>query len=253
MKKSINLYFNYENPVKEKIEKIKEVGYDEFFTGVYDDGLDMSFQEQCTFAKTVGLECTMIHCRYDENLIHYFWEDCLQGEDLLFDYCSQIRKAKGLTKNFVVHLNADKNQKQSNIGLKRIEKMLQVCEECGLNLCIENLYSETEIPYIFKNINHNRLKICFDIGHKNYLTPNFEVLKIFHKYVEVVHVHDNHGIKDEHLICGKGNIDWKLFIKELKKIPNIVLSAEVKYGDGDCTKFLKEVFDGLSMIENFLK
>ena len=253
MKKSINLYFNYENPVKEKIEKIKKVGFDEFFTGIYDEGFDMSFEKQCSFAKNIGLECTMIHCQYDENLLHYFWEDCLQGEDLLFNYCLQIRKAKGLTKNFVVHLNSDKNQKQTTIGLKRIEKLLQVCEECDLNLCIENLYSETEIPYIFKNINHNRLKICFDIGHKNFLTPNFEVLKNFYKDIEVVHLHDNYGIKDEHLICGKGNIDWKMFAKELKKIPNIVLSAEVKCGDSDCAKFLEDVFDSLVMIENFLK
>ena len=36
MKKSVNLYFNYDIDTKEKIDKIKELGYDELYTGMYD-------------------------------------------------------------------------------------------------------------------------------------------------------------------------------------------------------------------------
>lgn len=249
MKKSIGLYFDNSKCVSKKIELVKKIGFDEFFTDIYDEGEDLSLKEQCEFAMSLGLKCTMIHCLYYEPDLHYFWELGDKGDEICEKYCKQIKSVKGLTKNFVVHLNADKNQKQSEIGIKRINKMLSVCDECEINLCVENLYSETEIPYIFKNINHKRLKICFDTGHKNFLTPNFEVVKNYFKYVEVLHLHDNHGITDEHLICGNGNIDWKKFAKELKLISNVTLSCEAKNKDMEMDNFLKKVYSSLVLIE----
>ena len=54
MKKSINLYFNKKEASKEKLLKIKEFGFDEFFTGICEDGEDLSVEEQCVFAKKLG-------------------------------------------------------------------------------------------------------------------------------------------------------------------------------------------------------
>lgn len=252
MKKSIGLYFNNNKLEKDKLLKIKEIGFDEFFADIFDMGEDLSLKDQCEFAKSIGLKCTMIHCLYYEPDLHFFWEECARGDKICDDYCNQIRKIKGLTENFVVHLNADKNQSQSKVGLKRIKQMLAVCEEIKVNLCIENLYSETEIPYIFENINHKRLKICYDVGHQNFLTPNFEILKNYHAYIEVLHLHDNHGISDEHLICGYGNINWASFAKDLKLLPNIVLSAEIRQNNYYGEEFLKDAYNSLAMIENLI-
>lgn len=252
MKKSVGLYFNNSKLEYKKIELVKRIGFDEFFSDIYDEGEDLSLKQQCEFGKSLGLNCTMIHCLYNEPDLHYFWEIGDNGDEICEKYCNQIRLIKGLTKNFVVHLNANKNQKQSLIGIERIRQMLSVCDQCDINLCIENLYSETEIPYIFNNIKHEKLKICFDTGHKHFLTPNFEVIKNFYKYVEVLHMHDNHGKSDEHLICGRGNIDWKNFAKELRVIPNIVLSCEARSVDADMDEFLREVYNSLTLIEQYM-
>ena len=256
MKKSINLYFDNHELAKDKLLKIKAAGFDEFFTGLYAKQPDWSVEKQCAFAKTLGLPCTMIHCSYYEPDLHYFWEDGIFGDKICQDYCSQIRRSCGLTKNFVVHLNAEKEQKQSLIGLQRIKQMLAVCEECNMNLCVENLYSATEIPYIFKHIQHEKLKICFDVGHKNFLTPDFEILKDYHEFVAVLHLHDNHGKADEHLACGLGNVDWRKFATELRLIPSVVLSCEVKKKETDMLDnqaYLQKVLEGLLLIESYLK
>lgn len=249
MKKSVNLYFNKAIDTKEKIKAIKDAGFDEFFTGIKDDTESLSVYDQCKLGFGFGLKCTMIHCLYYEPQLHCFWESGKDGDLLCDDYCAQIEKAKGLTENFVVHLNAHKDQEQTEIGITRLKKMLKVCEKCGINLCIENLYSETEIPYIFERIKHDKLKICFDVGHKNFLTPNFQLMENFHKHVAVLHLHDNHGKADEHLICGKGSIDWKKFAGQLKLVPNIVLSAEVKQKNADIN-YLRDVYESLSMIDS---
>jgi len=49
-----------------------------------------------------------------------------------------------------------------------------------------------------------------------------------------VHVHDNHGVKDEHLWPGEGNIDWPAAIGALKKLsspPATVLEVSQKFFD----------------------
>lgn len=230
-KTSINLYYNTKLDSKCKIDLIKKLGFDEFFTGVYDAHETMTAIEQIVYAKSLGLKCTMLHCSYTEQDLNDFWFDNEIGDRVFNSYVEQIRTHKGLMDNFVVHLNGSFNSPLTEFGLDRIRKLLEICEECNTNLCIENLYSDEEIPYIFRNISHPRLKICFDTGHRNFLTPNFDVLEDYGKYVTVLHIHDNHGETDEHIVCGEGTIDWEEFAQQLAKYPEIVLSAEVKTND----------------------
>lgn len=249
MKKSINLYFNKTETTKCKLEKIKEVGFDEFFTGFCGNDEDLSVEEQCVFAKKLGLDCTMIHCRYFEPTMHFFWEKGTIGDQICEEYCDQIRRVKGLTRNFVVHLNASKEQKPSMYGVKRVKKILEVCDECNINLCVENLYSTKEFPYLLKHVNHERLKMCFDTGHKNFLTPNADFLKKFKDKIQVLHIHDNNGERDEHLICGEGTIDWESFASEISAITGIVLCAEIKVA-GAFDVILKKTLESLNAIED---
>ena len=49
-----------------------------------------------------------------------------------------------------------------------------------------------------------------------------------------MHVHDNHGLKDEHLWPGNGTIDWPSTIEALKALetpPAIVLEISNKLDD----------------------
>ena len=177
MKKSVNLYFSYDIDTQTKLDTIKKLGYDEFYTGIYDKPETLKFDEQINYAKQIGLDCSMVHCSYYEPNLDNFWLDNQIGEQVFRSYLEQIKKCKGITKNFVVHLNGSKQCIVSEIGIQRIKKLLSECEKYDINLCIENIYTYKEIPYIFKNIKHKNLKICFDIGHKNFLTPNFDIIK----------------------------------------------------------------------------
>lgn len=67
------------------------------------------------------------------------------------------------------------------------------------------------------------LKICIDTGHahKEGLRVKNPIRAYLEKFKErIVHFHidDNHGESDEHLIPGKGNINWKDFRKAVSKL-----------------------------------
>lgn len=231
MLKSVNVYFNPNIPTFEKLDKIKELGYDEYFTGIDRGPETVSMKKELEYAKKLGLKATMIHCKYDGKILDNFWKSNIIGTYIRLYYSFQMRKAKGYTSNFVVHLHGSKNAVTSDIGIKRIKKLLKVAHKCNLNLCIENLFSYDEIPYVFSNISDERLKICFDVGHRNCLTPSFDVLSNYGNFVSVLHIHDNNSKSDEHKILGNGSIDINEFANGLAQYPNLVLSSEVKQKD----------------------
>ena len=251
MKKSVNLYFNYCADSTERIKEIKKQGYNEFFTGIYDKPESLTWQQQLKLANDLGLGCTMMHCSYYEPDLNAFWEENELGDAVCEKYIKQIQECGAYCNNFVVHLNGSKGSKQSEIGLKRIMRMLKECEKHNVNLCIENLYSAQEIPYIFSNISHPLLKICYDCGHKNFLTPEFDVCKQYGRYITTLHLHENNGIADEHKKLTVGSNVFKGLEKDLEYItPNITLAAEIKYKGEDWQQYLQENLDVLNILEN---
>lgn len=253
MKKSINLYFNNEVDSKKKLDAIKFLGYDEFYTGIYDKPETLNFKDQIQYAKTLGLKCSMVHCSYYEPNLNNFWLDNEIGNQVFESYFQQIKLCNGVAKDFVVHLNGSKQSIVSEIGLKRIKALLIECEKYDINLCIENLYSEKEIPYIFKNITHKNLKICYDIGHRNFLTPNFDVMKDYSEFVTVLHLHDNDGLKDLHNIVGTGTIDWQYFAKQIAGRDDLVLCSEVKQHENiNFVNFLEKNYNALTVLDNLI-
>lgn len=252
MKKSINLYFNNTIPTKEKLDAIKQCGYDEFFTGINETNETMTLKEQCEYAKQLGLNCTMIHCSYDEKILDNFWLKNKVGTYVYKNYARQIKKAHKYTKNFVVHLHGDNQSTTSSIGLKRLQKLVNLCKKYDMNLCVENLYSETELPYIFQHIKDKHLKMCVDYGHINFLTPHATFVDKYNSLIAVVHIHDNKGKKDSHRIIGQGNIDWENVAKGLSKKTNIVLSSEIKYNSANYKKTLEDNFVTLQNLDNMI-
>jgi sugar phosphate isomerase/epimerase len=83
------------------------------------------------------------------------------------------------------------------------------------------------------------VRFNFDIGHANLadgaeedrIETGFKPLR---DLVAGVHVHDNHGEKDEHLPPYDGSIDWAAAIKTLKSGPEkdlpLVLELKEKIG-----------------------
>ena len=60
------------------------------------------------------------------------------------------------------------------------------------------------------------------VAEENRVAESFEPLK---NLVAGVHIHDNHGEKDEHLPPYEGTIDWTAAVKLLKTAPESAQSA----------------------------
>jgi len=133
--------------------------------------------------------------------------------------------------------------RKRDAAFSTLEHLILHAHHAGVTVCIENTTSEMGDPnYLRAFVDETRLtglRFNFDIGHA-YLSDFQEDERIeksfapLHDLVSSVHLHDNHGEKDEHLPPYDGTIDWPAAIKVLKSAPqsNVPLVLELKERTG---------------------
>jgi len=129
--------------------------------------------------------------------------------------------------------------RKRDAAFSSLEHLSLHARHLGVTICVENTTSEMGAPsYLRSFVDETRLaglRFNFDIGHahladgaeENRIAESFEPLR---ELVTGVHVHDNHGEKDEHLPPYEGTIDWAAAVKLLKTAPeaNLPLTLELK-------------------------
>ena len=109
------------------------------------------------------------------------------------------------------------------INADAIKKWLPKAEECGVVLLSENiLWGASSDPRIIadlvEKVDSDWFGWCFDVGHAWCCGYAPDVLKDCDVTPMSLHIQDNDGSGDLHLIPGDGTIDWDLFIQTLRQI-----------------------------------
>jgi sugar phosphate isomerase/epimerase len=122
--------------------------------------------------------------------------------------------------------------RKRDAAFSSLEHLILHARHAGVTLCVENTLSEMGDPtYLRAFVDETRLnglRFNFDIGHaylaelpaEERIEKSFAPLRDF---VSSVHLHDNHGEKDEHLRPYDGSIDWPGAIKTLQSAPQTAL------------------------------
>jgi sugar phosphate isomerase/epimerase len=65
----------------------------------------------------------------------------------------------------------------------------------------------------------NHVGVCLDVGHAHMTVGVSGAISTLGGRIASTHIHDNHGVKDEHLWPGEGSIDWPATMNALGKLP----------------------------------
>ena len=113
-------------------------------------------------------------------------------------------------------------------------------------LMIENVYERTPsmLLKLLKGLNAEKVGFCFDTGHMSAFseTNMHGWLKALGSRIKELHLHDNNGIRDDHLPIGAGKIDFDILFEYMEKNrlrPIITIEAHKK-------KWLWQSFEALS-------
>jgi sugar phosphate isomerase/epimerase len=144
--------------------------------------------------------------------------------------------------------------RKRDAAFSSLEHLILHAHHAGVTIAVENTTSEMGDPaYLRAFVDETRLtglRFNFDIGHAHIADgPEDERLAKslgpLRDLVVAVHLHDNHGEKDEHLPPYEGTIDWKKAIPLLKTAPleNLPLILELKEKTGPEAPSLAEQLD----------
>lgn len=109
------------------------------------------------------------------------------------------------------------------INANAIKKWLPLAEKRNVVLVSENLlWGASRDPRIIaelvKKVDSPWFGWCFDVGHAYCSGYQPSILKKCAVTPVSIHIQDNHGAGDEHLIPGDGTIDWEAFLSALKDV-----------------------------------
>lgn len=92
-----------------------------------------------------------------------------------------------------------------------LEHLKIFAKERGVQILIENTTDQLGMPeHVADFIQHTRLdvKVCFDTGHAHLTGGVPAAIEKLKPYTAALHLHDNRGEKDDHLMPFEGGIDW---------------------------------------------
>jgi sugar phosphate isomerase/epimerase len=129
-------------------------------------------------------------------------------------------------KNLVLHLGELSDTwspRTQEHALTALEHLDAFARPLGVRLLAENLVSDPTSPEHLIEIltlgHLTRIGICLDLGHAHMTVGIPEAISVFGNRIGSIHVHDNHGLRDEHLWPGDGSIDWTRTAEALNALP----------------------------------
>jgi sugar phosphate isomerase/epimerase len=107
--------------------------------------------------------------------------------------------------------------------LTNLKNIALYAEQQNVRITLENLghgyYREPErLVTVIETLGQENVGLCIDTGHRNLSGSPAEALRTTGKHLFTVHIHDNDGERDEHLLPGRGNIDWPGVMQTLHEI-----------------------------------
>ncbi|HEV2322467.1 MAG TPA: sugar phosphate isomerase/epimerase family protein [Terracidiphilus sp.] len=130
-------------------------------------------------------------------------------------------------------------------ALTALEHLGAFAGPLGVRLLVENILTEPTTPehlqLILQTGHLDNVGICLDLGHAHINPGIQEAIGVLGDRIVSLHVHDNHGAKDEHLWPGEGTIDWPAVdtaLKGLAKPPAAVL--EIAHTPDDSPSAISE-------------
>jgi sugar phosphate isomerase/epimerase len=202
----------------------------EYYSGVFEYAKGKGVKIVQTHGRLIGYGITP---ERDEVFVKDAELDCIATEALGAKYSVFHTPAH----NHVGDLPAER---MLEIGVSLFSIVLPFAKEHGIKIAAEthgtaSKYNKMEFFGIPENLKElvrrvresspagDALCVCVDTGHTNLATnmgyPTVgDVIRDLGDLVEVLHMHDNNGIKDQHKILGTGIIDWKDVLAALREI-----------------------------------
>ena len=111
---------------------------------------------------------------------------------------------------------------------RALDELAPRAEAVGVALALENSFRNTylarnadELAAFTAHYAHPAVGVCLDSGHAHIQGGVVAALEALRPHIVTMHLHDNDGRHDQHLIPGRGTLDWAAFIPLIASCPRL--------------------------------
>lgn len=223
VKYGIYTWFGYVRPFEERLRMIKDAGFDSICTWWGDTFFSMDGKKELHAELAAKHDLVLEHAHLPYHGYDALWTNSLNGTSLAATCCKSIAAAADCgIRNLVMHPYENKRAVQNGdwqAFFYYMDSFADTADRYGIRLAIENLDECRIVKRILKKYKERApIGLCFDTGHGNINEPgDFSLLMENRDRVYALHLHDNNGKTDQHLLPFEGSVNWGLFIKQLNK------------------------------------
>lgn len=109
-------------------------------------------------------------------------------------------------KVIIMHIPAEPNNLQLRKSLAELEPFAR---ERSIRIAIENTPGFDAIEQLLPQYDADYLGLCYDAGHGNFCGSGLEHLSKLKDRLISIHLHDNDGSGDQHMLPFSGTVDWQ--------------------------------------------
>lgn len=205
-------WFGYQLPIDTRLRLISEAGFDCVMLWWGDEFYDIDGEKtkHPDIARKYGLEIANAHAPYQ--YANYLWDDGINGEAYENVLLDCIRTCALCEIPILVIHPSEGHLPQfpaGNTGIQRLLRLLDEATRLGIRLALENVERPDYLEYVFCSICSENLGFCYDSGHDFLVSGGFSMLEKYAGRLLALHLHDNDGKEDQHLVPGEGRIDWE--------------------------------------------
>lgn len=197
------------------------------------------FENIANIAKKYNIEIGMTHAPYCM-VFSSSHEEYAQTQEhtIRAIYATKLLNCPYIVVHPVMHpdFNNGKNPERAlQANLDYFKGLVPALKETGVIACIENLYwgkrtdpktpnsctTPEQLIKIIDTLNElygPHFAACLDTGHATISGENaIEFVEKLGKRLRTLHIQDNFGVLDNHVVPGRGVIDWKAFMKTFRE------------------------------------
>lgn len=218
---SIFLWYGYEGGILDRAKRIKEAGFSSVSMW-WEPEEARSPLENLRIIRSLGLSVDQVH-------LAYYPGGLWSGEEVTYAKAftrSLEELSQGCVPLAVFHPASQEeiDRPVSEEGIYQFSKIYERARVLGIELAGENLKEDKHLLALLDSFD---ISLCLDTGHLG-VSGNYPLLKNYFHRVRSLHIHDNNGVEDLHLIPGDGILDLESLLKELPA--DVDLHLEINKG-----------------------
>jgi sugar phosphate isomerase/epimerase len=120
------------------------------------------------------------------------------------------------------------DERDDRFNVREVAEIARFAADRGVRLALENLRNsiwalDRALDGLGDNPQRTNLGICIDVGHARISTdagpePVGGYLERYARQLVHLHLHDTRGTEDDHLVPGRGCIDWRRLLRSLQTL-----------------------------------